>query len=122
MKYADVTGRLHALLPEGPERDELLGFARLGVAFKRGQAGSHPQFLRRYIQALVDRRKEKPSFSQLLIILRAEAYERDAHGKTSSPIEKVDDLDEVVIYYHPTKGLQEAAYRTVENTLSRCKK
>ena len=65
-KYADVTGRLHALLPEGPERDELLGIARLGVKMKRQHVGKRPEFIQNYFRSIVERLavrlERKPTF------------------------------------------------------------
>jgi len=122
MKYTDVTGRLHALLPGGPERDELLGFARLGVQMKRQQVGKRPEFLRRYIQSLVDKEKKKPSFDELLTILESEAYRRGVYGEKASPIEKVErGWRQEITYHHPKHGESVVRFETLRSTLSRCK-
>jgi hypothetical protein len=122
LKYADVTGRLYALLPEGPERDELLGFARLGVQMKRQQVGKRPEFLRRYIQSLVDRESKKPTFEELLVILESEAYRREVHGTKASPIEKVErGWRQEITYHDPKEGEQKRTFETIRSTLSRCK-
>lgn len=119
--YADVTGRLYSLLPEGPERDELLGFARLGVDMKRQHVGKRPEFLQQYIQELVDQEVKKPSFAELLIILEAEAYRRDRQND-HSPIEKVDRTWEILTYHDDHKRRRQVAFETVRNKLSRCNK
>lgn len=122
MKYADVTGRLYELLPEGPERDELLGLVRLGVKMKRQHVGKRPEYLQKYLQGLIDKEGSKPTFEELLIILESEAYRREAHGVHASPIEKVErGWAQQVTYHHPKKGEQKVTFETMRSKLSRCK-
>jgi hypothetical protein len=119
-KYADVTGRLYSLLPEGPERDELLGFARMGVLWKRQHVGRRPGFLQNYVQGVVDRLGVKPTFPELLDELELEAARRNLHGERASPIEQVNRVWELITFHDPKKGRLQRTYKTFANKLAKC--
>ena len=55
-----ATGALVQYVPEGPERDELLGLLRIGMAFRAQQRGRRPGFLTGYVRALVAEERAAP--------------------------------------------------------------
>lgn len=101
-------------VPDGPERDELLGLVRLGVTFRSQHCGRRPGFLTTYLRDLAAT-LTKRSFEALLLELELAAVRRDVHGETASPIERVCREWEVVTYHDPKHGRRQVTFKTLRN-------
>ena len=109
-----ATGMLLRFIPEGPERDELLGLVRIGVVFRNQQHGRRPGFLTRYVRRVVGT-INRPTFAALLIELELEALRRDLRGEDASPIERVNREWEMVTYHDPKRGRQQVSFKHIRN-------
>lgn len=121
-RYADVTGRLYALLPDGPERDELLGFARLGVHMKRQHVGKREGVIPKLVLKCMKRAGPPYSFEQLKYQLDVEASNRNKSGERASPVEMVNRTWETVTFHLPKRGEVKITFKTLQGYLTRARK
>ncbi|MEW6647824.1 MAG: hypothetical protein AB1450_11535 [Pseudomonadota bacterium] len=113
-----ATGYAHANLPDGPERDEVITLLRLGQRFAEQWHG-HRGFLQCRIDEIVKTLPE-PTFHDLLERLNFEAERRDLAG--ASAFEKVDRINGLLVYYHPSQGRKEITFPALRNVLTKAKK
>jgi hypothetical protein len=109
------TGYAAEYLPPGPERDECLGLIRIGVKFASQHNGSKPGYMHRYLLGLVGGMEGDLSFDRLLLELRFEARKRDLLGDDRSPIERVDESFEVLVWHDPRRGRRQMPFGTLRN-------
>ena len=119
--FDGATGALARFVPEGAERDELLGLVRIGIKFAQQQhAGRRPGFLHHYLVGLVGRMGEPATFERLLAELQVDAARRNRHGE--SPIEHCSRSMEVLIYHDPKRGRLEIGFPSLRNALTKSKR
>ena len=110
-----ATGDLVRLVPEGPERDALLGLVRIGVAFKAQHVGRRPGALAVYVDQLIER-TGVTTFAGLLLELRLAALRRALRDDVSDElIEKVDLAFEVVTFHDPVRGRRQVTFKRLQN-------
>lgn len=119
---ATATGTAALHLPDGPERDEILGLLRLGVAFNKQHSGKKPGALSRLVLDCARRGGPPYSFAQLLYELQYEAASRQQHGERASPVEKLDRAFQLVTIHLPKQGRRQIDFRIIRNHLTKAKK
>lgn len=120
--FDTATGRLHVLLPPGPERDELLGLVRIGVKFRDQQRGKRAGFLRQYLVNVIAGMDQAPTFDNVIVELETAAARRSLRDEAGNPIMSVNRIWSVVTYQHPKKGAQEVTFKTIRNLIAHCRK
>lgn len=116
----NATGCLVRYVPEGADRDELLGLVRIGLKFDKHE-GKKPGALSKLILQCARRAGIPYTFAKLLDELEKEAARRDLYGVQVSTIEKVDRIFELVTH-HTKKGREQVTFKTIMNHLSNAKK
>ena len=117
----NLTRYVEKALPPSPEREELLGLVRLGLAFQKQHIGRRPGALKQYLLQLVKKMDGAVTFENVLDELELEAVRREQQGATANPVEKIDRVWELVTFYHPQKGRQQLTFKTIKNSLTWCK-
>ena len=116
----NLTRYVENALPPSPEREELLGLVRLGLAFQKQHVGRRPGALKQYLLQLVKKMDGAITFEKVLDELELEAVRRE-RGAAVNPIEKIDRVWELVTFHHPQKGRQKLTFKTIKNNFTWCK-
>lgn len=115
-----ATGYLFDNLPDGPERDELLGLIRVGLAFRGQQCGRKPDQITNYIADLVSK-LSKPTNAALLERLESASTKHD-YGANEVAVVLVNRVFEVVQFHHPRRGTVEISFKRLQNVMTIAKK
>lgn len=117
--YADATGRLVALVPPGPERDELLGLVRLAVSFSKPRG---PSQFQKYLNALVAGLPQPMTFDRFVIELALEETRRHMYGRKDIPVIKVDRFFKIVVYEGRDGRPKEIEFSALRNRFTKARK
>ena len=120
--FDTATGMLVSFVPDGPQRDELLGLVRIGIKFDRQHIGKRPGALSRLVLNTARDAGPPYSFESLLDGLERLAARREIHGETASCVERVDRVWCLMTIHLPKKGRVQVSFGTVRNHLSAAKK
>lgn len=118
-----TTGTLISYVPDGPDRDVLLGLVRLGLQFQQQQqTGKKPGYLANFVLDCAQRAGPPYSFDQLLFEFNRLAAQRESDGERASPVEKVSRSYHLVTLHIPKKGRVQVPFGTLRNHLTEAKK
>lgn len=117
-----TTGTIVTHVPEGPDRDAILGLVRLGLQFQQQQTGKKPGYLANFILDCAQRAGPPFSFDQLLFEFNRLAAQRESDGEGASPVEKVSRSYQLVTLHIPKKGRVQVPFGTLRNHLTEAKK
>ena len=137
-----ATGYAAENLPQGPERDQIIGLIRLGVKFKSQQVGKRRGFLHTYLDAIVSRMAAPVTFDRLLSELELESARRGRMGPSKNgnslvanleaahssrgaregiPIEHVSRSFLLVTYHDPKRGRVQVTFGRLRNIFTESK-
>lgn len=117
-----TTGTLVSYVPEGPDRDLLLGVVRLGLQFQQQHTGKKPGYLANFVLDCAQRAGPPYSFDHLLFEFNRLAAQRESDGERASPVEKVSRSYQLVTLHIPKKGRVQVSFGTLRNHLTAAKK
>ncbi len=117
-----LTEYLVATLPPGPERDEVISLMQIGQRFKAQQCGKRPGYLAQTLLAVARTVAPPVTFEKVLDELELAAARRSLYGESTSPIEKVDRVWELLTYHDPRQGRRQVTFKRLRNLVSGCKK